>query len=69
MSHLNNRMKEQAEDLKGKVKEGIGKATGDQEKVGEGQRDQADAKLDELKNKTSEKAEDAKDRVKGFTDK
>ncbi|WP_431278717.1 CsbD family protein [Leifsonia poae] len=36
-----DKMENAAEDLKGKVKEGVGKMTGDDEKVAEGKADQA----------------------------
>ncbi|GLZ77410.1 CsbD family protein [Actinorhabdospora filicis] len=67
MSDLSDKIKETAEDLKGKAKEGIGKLTGNEELVGEGQRDQAESKVEHAKNTLGEKVEDVKDRVKGFT--
>jgi uncharacterized protein YjbJ (UPF0337 family) len=38
-----DKVKNTAQDLGGKVKEGVGKATGDDEKVAEGRADQASA--------------------------
>ena len=38
-----DKVKNAAQDLGGKVKEGVGKATGDDEKVAEGRADQASA--------------------------
>ena len=40
-----DKMENAAEDLKGKTKEAVGKATGDDEKVAEGKGDQAKSDL------------------------
>jgi uncharacterized protein YjbJ (UPF0337 family) len=40
-----DKMKNAAQDLKGKAEEGLGKATGDDSKVAEGKADQASADL------------------------
>lgn len=42
---LDDKISNKAEDLKGKVKEGTGKATNDQQMEGEGKADQASSSL------------------------
>ncbi len=53
-----DKIRNAAEDLGGKAKEGYGKATGDDSKVAEGQADQGSAKLKKV-------GEDVKDAFKG----
>lgn len=67
MSDITDKVKHQAEELKGKAKEGLGKLTGDEEMVGEGQREQAESKVGQFGDKVSDKVEDATDRLRGLT--
>lgn len=53
-----------AEDLKGQGKEGVGKATNDQELEGEGKGDQASASVKDAGEKIKDAGKDIKD---GFT--
>lgn len=63
-----DRLGNAAEDAKGKVKEGAGKATGDEQLEAEGKWDQtkADAKdkVEDVKDKVAEKYNDLTDRNK-----
>ncbi len=59
---LDKKIDHKAEDLKGKVKEGAGKATGDRELEAEGKTDQASGKLKQAGDKV-------KDAIKSVTDK
>lgn len=61
-----DRMSNAAEDLKGKAKEGFGKATGDQKTQAEGAGDQAKAhsknKIEDAKDKLADGASKLKDK-------
>lgn len=67
MSDFTDKVKHQAEELKGKAKEGLGKLTGNEEMTGEGQREQAEGKVGQFGDKVSDKVEDAKDRLRGLS--
>ena len=67
MTDTGDKIKHKAEELKGKLKEGVGKATGNEEMAGEGQREQAEAKLKKAGDTVGEKVDDATDRLKGLT--
>ncbi|WP_084078054.1 CsbD family protein [Demequina sp. NBRC 110057] len=61
-----DRLSNAAEDAKGKVKEGFGKATDDEQLEAEGKTDQAKAdfkdKVEDVKDKVAEKYNDLTDR-------
>lgn len=54
----------QGESLKGKVKEGVGKVTGDTDLEAEGQADQAEGKIRQGVGKAGRAISDLKDRAK-----
>lgn len=57
------------DEVRGKAKEGVGKATGDEELERQGKRDQAKDSAKEAGRNVKEAAEDAKDAVTGNDDK
>lgn len=66
MTDTGDKIKHKAEELKGKLKEGVGKATGNEEMAGEGQREQAEAKVKKVGDKVGDTVDDATDRLKGL---
>jgi uncharacterized protein YjbJ (UPF0337 family) len=58
---LDDKISNQAEDLKGKAKEGAGKATDDEQLEGEGKGDQASASLKDGVEKVKDAGKDVKD--------
>ena len=58
---LDDKISNKAEDLKGKVKEGTGKATDDEQLEGEGKGDQASASLKDGVEKVKDAGKDVKD--------
>ena len=61
---LDDKISNKAEDLKGKSKEGAGKATGDSQLEGEGKGDQASASMKDGVEKLKDAAGDVKDAFK-----
>jgi uncharacterized protein YjbJ (UPF0337 family) len=60
---LDDKLSNKAEDLKGKAKEGAGKATGDDQLEGEGKGDQASASVKDGVEKVKDAGKDIKDAV------
>ncbi|GEL93574.1 CsbD family protein [Cellulomonas composti] len=58
---IGDKIEHEAEDLKGKAKEGIGKATGDHGLEAEGKVDQAKAGFEKAGEKVKDAAKDVKD--------
>ena len=61
---LDDKISNKTEDLKGKTKEGTGKATGDSQLEGEGKGDQASASMKDGVEKVKDAAGDVKDAFK-----
>jgi len=61
---MDDKAAHQAEDLKGKAKEGTGKATGNSRLEGEGKGDQASASAKSAGEKAKGAVKDAKDAIK-----
>ena len=61
---LDDKISNKAEDLKGKTKEGAGKATDDPQLEGEGKGDQASASMKDGVEKVKDAAGDVKDAFK-----
>jgi uncharacterized protein YjbJ (UPF0337 family) len=61
---LDDKISNKAEDLKGKAKEGAGRATGDEQLEGEGKGDQAAASLKDGVEKVKDAGKDVKDAFK-----
>jgi uncharacterized protein YjbJ (UPF0337 family) len=60
---LDDKISNKTEELKGKGKEGAGKATNDQQLEGEGKADQSSAKLKGAGEKVKDAAKDVKDGI------
>ena len=58
---LDDKISNKAEDLKGKVKEGAGKATGNEQLEGEGKADQASSSLKDGVEHVKDAGKDVKD--------
>ena len=61
---MDDKATHKGEDLKGKAKEGTGKATGNQRLEGEGKDDQASASVKSAGDKAKDAAKDVKDAFK-----
>jgi uncharacterized protein YjbJ (UPF0337 family) len=61
---LDDKISNKAEDLKGKTKEGTGKATGDEQLEGEGKGDQASASVKDGVENVKDAGKDIKDAFK-----
>lgn len=61
---LDDKASNKAEDLKGKTKEGTGKATGNERLEGEGKGDQASASVKDAGEKVKDAGKDMKDAFK-----
>lgn len=60
---MGDRVKHQAEELEGKVKEGVGHATGDEELEAEGRGDQLSANVKQAGDDVRDAVDDVKDRL------
>lgn len=60
-----DKMRNKAEDVGGKAKEGLGRATGDEEMQAEGKADQTESKFKQAGEKVKDAAKSAKDAIKG----
>ncbi|MEV5412310.1 CsbD family protein [Thermopolyspora sp. NPDC052614] len=60
-----DKMRNKAEEIGGKAKEGLGQVTGDEEMQAEGKTDQTEGKVKQSGEKIKDAAKKAKDAIKG----
>lgn len=60
-----DKFENKAEEVGGKVKEGVGRATGDEELKAEGKADQTESKVKQAGEKIKDAVENVKDALKG----
>jgi uncharacterized protein YjbJ (UPF0337 family) len=65
MSGLNDKIKGKGNEVKGKVKQGVGEHTDDPDMVAEGQHDEVKGKGQQVVGKAKDKIDDIKDKVEG----